>query len=338
MSDLIRLSLQEMQSFALETLLKSGYANDHAKAIAEVICQGQRDDCHSHGLYRLLICIHSLQSGKVNTTAQPIIDASKPGMVRVDAQQGFSPLSFYTGLPFLVEKAHQHGLAAMVINHCYHFSALWPEVEAITQHGLVAMAMTPSHSWVAPAGGKKPVFGTNPFAFGWPRQDKFPYVFDFATSAVARGEIELHRRMGKPLADGWAVDQDGVPTTDPTAALDGAMLTFGGHKGSALSTMIELMAGSMIGDLTSLQSYRYDGGSKSTPYHGELILAFDPHFFGGQDYDAGQQSSEELFEAIVQQGARLPSERRYKARKNNMENGYVTVSKNLIADIEALVG
>lgn len=164
----------------------------------------------------------------------------------------------------------------MAVNRCVHFSALWVEVEALTEAGLVALATTPSHAWVAPAGGRKPIFGTNPIAFGWPRPDGPPFVFDFATSAVARGEIQLHERAGKPIPLGWGVDEQGEPTTDASAALRGAMLTFGGHKGSALAAMVELLAGPLIGDLTSAESLAYDEGSRSSPYGGELLIAIDP--------------------------------------------------------------
>jgi delta1-piperideine-2-carboxylate reductase len=119
--------------------------------------------------------------------------------------------------PALVEATRRHGLGALVIRRCFHFSALWPEIEAITAHGLAALALTPSHAWVAPAGGSQPLFGTNPIAFGWPRPGPYPYVFDFATSAIARGDLELHRRAGQPLPEGCGVDADGQPSTDPVA-------------------------------------------------------------------------------------------------------------------------
>jgi LDH2 family malate/lactate/ureidoglycolate dehydrogenase len=256
--------------------------------------------------------------------------------VRVDAHFGFSPLAFERGKPLLVEKARRTGLAAMAINNCYHFSALWPEVEAISADGFVALAMTPSHSWVAPAGGTKPVFGTNPIAFSWPRPDRPPFVFDFATSAIARGEIELHRRAGKPIPTGWAIDIEGNPTNDPTAALTGAMLTFGGHKGSALSAMIELMAGPLIGDMMSAESMAFDEGVGAAPCHGELILAFDPKVFLGADAPQHAARAETMFDAIVVQGARLPSQRRYEARERSELNG-VRVPKALYDDLQALL-
>ncbi|BCQ60034.1 hypothetical protein PBOI14_17840 [Pseudomonas sp. Boi14] len=131
------------------------------------------------------------------------------------------------------------------------------------------------------------MFGTNPLAFAWPRPGGQPFVFDFATSAIARGDIELHARQGKPIPEHWAIDADGQPTTDAKAALQGAMQTFGGHKGSALAAMIELLAGALIGDLTSAESMAFDGGVGATPCHGELVLAFDPRVFLGRAMSRG---------------------------------------------------
>ncbi|MBZ4261333.1 Ldh family oxidoreductase, partial [Mycobacterium tuberculosis] len=106
----------------------------------------------------------------------------------------------------------------------------------------------------------------NPIAFGWPRQDKPPFIVDMATSAAARGEIQLHQRAGKALPEGWGIDSQGRPTTDAAEVLNGAMLTFGGHKGSALAAMVELLAGPLIGDMTSAESLAWDNGAGGLPY------------------------------------------------------------------------
>lgn len=336
MSDLINLSLDQVHRLALRALTHNGMADDHARAIADVITQGQRDECHSHGLYRVLVCVNSLRSGKVDPAARPTLSQPAPSIVRVDAHQAYSLLAFQMGLPVLVEQARKQGVAALVIRNCFHFSALWPEVEAIAAQGLVGMAMTPSHAWVAPAGGSKGVFGTNPLAFAWPRTGRLPFVFDFATSAIARGDIELHARQGKPIPLGWGLDADGAPTTDAQAALAGAMQTFGGHKGSALAAMIELLAGALIGDMTSTESLAFDAGAGATPCHGELLLAFDPARFLGDEFEQGQQRAEQLFAAITDQGARLPSQRRFAARQRSERDG-VWVNRALVHDIERLL-
>ncbi|HRA15323.1 MAG TPA: Ldh family oxidoreductase, partial [Giesbergeria sp.] len=163
-----------------------------------------------------------------------------------------------------------------------------------------------------------------------------PYVFDFATSAIARGDLELHRRAGQPLPEGCGVDADGQPSTDPVAVARGAMLAFGGHKGSALSTMVELMAGALIGDWTSRESLAFDDGAGVTPCHGELILAFDPLALGGGDADAQTARAEHLLHAISDQ-ARLPSQRRFTARERSQAEG-IAVPAAMYQDIVQLAG
>jgi LDH2 family malate/lactate/ureidoglycolate dehydrogenase len=337
MSDQISLSLEEAQSLGQKVLRTNGFNDAHARSIMDVIYRCQLDDCHSHGLYRLLVCANTIRAGLVKGDADVEVSEPSPAAIRVDAKNGYSLLAFETGLPYLIEKTRKNGIGLMAINNCFHFSALWPEVEKLSEAGLAAMAMLPSHAWVAPAGGTKGSLGTNPLAFSWPRGEKSPYTFDFATSAIARGEIELAKRAGHPLPEGAAIDEHGEPTIDPNEALKGAMLTFGGYKGSALSTMIELMAGPMIGDLTSLASLEKDGGKGGTPLHGEVIIAFDPKLLGGTDTDTNSRLAETLFTSISEQGARLPSQRRYAARARNLEAGTVTIPKQLHEDILALL-
>lgn len=333
---MMKLRIAEAKDLIQGILRTAGFNHDHARAVMETIIAGEIDGCASHGLWRTLGCVSTLKNGQVVPDACPRVEDRAAGILAVDAAGGFSPLAFDAGLPLLVEKARSQGIAAMAINHCVHFSALWVEIEKLTDQGLVAMAYTPSHAWVAPAGGQTPVFGTNPMAFGWPRKQHPAFIFDFATSAVARGEIQLHRREGKAIPEGWGIDRDGQPSTDAAEVLDnGAMLTFGGHKGSALAAMIELIAGPLIGDLTSAESLEYDDGRQSAPYHGELVIAISPQGFLGASTDQNLQRAEAMFDAILGQGARLPSQRRYLAREKSLAEG-LEISDSLYRDLLSL--
>jgi LDH2 family malate/lactate/ureidoglycolate dehydrogenase len=335
MTETVTLTLGEAAGLCLRVLQDAGLAKEHAEAVTAVIVAGQRDECHSHGLYRLIGCAHSLAVGRVSKSARPRVIDAAPSIVKVDADFGFSSYAYNQGIGLALDKARSQGIAALAINRCYHFSALWAEVEPLAEQGFAALAMTPSHSWVAPAGGTRPLFGTNPMAFAWPRADNHPFVFDFATSATARGEIELHRRAGKDIPPGLALDRIGRPTVDPTEALGGAMLTFGGHKGSALSTMVELLAGPLIDDMISMESKAYDDGAGATPCHGELILIFDPSVFLGEALGKNLARAESLFDAIIGQNARLPSQRRYEARLKSLRDG-VTIPWTLYQELAAL--
>lgn len=336
MTDLAKIDLGDIKPLSTDILVRSGFGDAQARAIAEMLFTCQLDDCQSHGLFRLFMCLETMKAGKIDGHALPVLHDSDTAVLRADARGGMSLLAVEKAMPKLIEKTKQFGVAALAVNHCFHFSALWPEVEQLSQAGLAAMAMVPSHSWVAPAGGTRGSLGTNPLAFSWPRQNDMPFTFDFATSAFARGEIELYKRAGKPLPEGVAIDKNGLPTTDPQAALDGAMLTFGSHKGSALSIMIELLAGPLIDDLTSLESMAASDGLGGAPYHGEIIFAFDPNLFSGGRATANDARAERLFADIIDQGARLPSQRRYQARARNLERGYVEIPQALYDDLKAM--
>ena len=143
--------------------------------------------------------------------------------------------------------------------------ALWPETERLAERGLVAFAFTAALQYVAPAGGIKPVYGTNPMAFAWPRAGRPPLVFDQASSASARGEIQIHLRDGKPIPEGWAIGPDGEPTTDPATGLAGAQLPFGGYKGAAIALMVELLAGRADRRRVQLRGQREGTPARSGP-------------------------------------------------------------------------
>lgn len=333
----ITLSLDQAQALSRRILHNAGFGPGHVEAITRSVVAAQRDECHSHGLYRLLGCVETARRGGLDPQAVPEVIDHAPGIVKVDARYGSSLLAFEQGLAPLREKAERNGIAVLAINHCFHFSALWSEVEAISELGLAGLAMNPTHAFVAPAGGVRALLGTNPFAFSWPRPGGNPYTFDFATSVVARGEIELHRRAGDSIPEGWALDDQGQPTTDPTAALEGAMLPFGGHKGSALSTMIELLAGPLIGDALSHETHAANEEGTGRPCHGELVIALSPRAFLGEQHEAGLLHAERLFEEMLGQGARLPSQRRFEARVRSLESG-VSIPAALYRELQALTG
>lgn len=340
MSNTTPMSLDAAHKLAFNALTRQGFSEPQAKAISDTVTAAERDACTSHGLFRIPFYINALKNPSCNATSVPTITAGDSAVVHVDALNGFCPIALQTGLPSLIEKTRIHGIAALAIHNTYNIAALWPEVEQLGEEGLVAMAFTAANSFVAPAGGIKPIFGTNPMAFAWPRGDKPPLVFDQASSACARGEIQLHLRDGKPIPEGWAVDANGNPTTDPAAALEGAQLPFGGHKGSSLALMIELLAGALLGDLFSYESSQHDKHKVGAPFGGELVIAIDPTHFApattkpGGSLAAQTQHAEQLFAKILEQdGTRLPSSRRHKAREESLASG-IHVATSLVETLQ----
>ena len=331
MSESVRLTLDEVHALATEAFLANGGSPEQTRAVADTVTAAERDECKSHGLFRVPGYIASIRSGKVNAVAEPSLERLAPGVVKVDGFNGFAPLALEVGREPLVNLAREQGIAALAITNTHHFAALWPETEALAERGLVGFAFVAAMAYVAPAGGTKPLYGTNPMSFAWPRgEGRPPLVFDQASSTSARGEIMIHQRDGKPLPEGWAIGPDGEPTTDPATALAGAQLTFGGYKGAAIALMVELLAGALVGDVFSFEASAREAGKVGAPHGGEFMIAIDPaRCVGDGDRDAQLAHAEKLFELILaQDGTRLPSDRRYRARERTATEG-ITIPKSL---------
>jgi delta1-piperideine-2-carboxylate reductase len=335
MNEEVRLSLDEVRALALQCLVINGCDEENAGAIAANMTLAERDICSSHGLFRLPWHAHSLKSGKANGQARPRLEHLAPGVIKVHGDRGFAPLGHAVGRQPLIEAARLNGIAAMAYVDMYHIAALWPETEALALEGLIAFAFTASLPYVAAPGGTKPIFGTNPMAFAWPRKDRPPVVFDQASAAMARGEIMIAGRDGRELPPGVGIDSEGRPTRDPKAVLEGAQLPFGGYKGASLALMIELLAGPLIGDFLSIEAEEDDAGAGAAPHGGELILALDPRRFGDPEFCLDH--AEKLFAAITAEGrSRLPGDRRVENRTKTAIEG-VTIPRSLYDSIKALM-
>lgn len=334
-----RLDLAAIERLALKALLAKGFSEGQAAAIAANVTAAERDGCRSHGLFRIPFYVAASGNADCDPAAVPALAPGQGSVIHVDAGHGFCPLALEIGLGPLSSAAREYGIAALAIRRVYNIAALWPEVERLASEGLVAFAFTASNASVAPAGGTQPVFGTNPIAFGFPRSSAPPLVFDQATSASARGEIQLHKREGKSLPEGWAIDRDGQPTTDPEAALAGAQLPFGGYKGSSLSLMVELLAGALIGELSSRESSAHDVNQTGAPFGGEFLIAIDPARCAppGQAPDHDVRAERLFSDVLSQPGTRLPSSRRYTERERSMVEG-VEVAAPLLQTLREMSG
>ncbi|MCL5777461.1 Ldh family oxidoreductase [Limibaculum sp. FT325] len=329
------ITLDEARELALSALTRHGCDAPNAEAVAGVMLAAEADRAESHGLFRLPGYVASLKSGKVDGGARPSVTRLAPGVVRVDGRGGFAPLAIEMGRAPLIEATREQGIAALALVDIHHFAALWPEVEALAEAGLVALACTCATPMVAPAGGTKPFFGTNPLAFAFPRRDAPPVVFDQASAAMARGDVSIHAREGKPVPPGTGLGPDGQPTIDPAEVLKGAQLPFGGYKGSNIALMIELLAGALIGEVFSYEAGQRGPKDGGPPVGGELILALDPDRFGA---GAWRDRVENLLaEMLAQPGVRLPGARRHRNRRETGRTG-IDVPSALLAEIRALAG
>ncbi len=335
--NMVRLSLGKVETLACDVLEAAGMPANKAAIVANVLRRAEQDGAHAHGLFRLPGYVSALRSGRCDASADPMVEETAPGVLRVDAKGGFAPVAVAAGLPRLIDTARRQGIAALGITENNHFGALWCDLEPLAKAGLVAMAFVNTRPFMPAWGGRAPVFGTNPVAFACPRASGSPMIFDMATTAMARGEIMISARDGHSLPEGVGVDSDGDATTDPQAILDGAMLPFGGHKGAAVALMVEIMASALTGARSSREAgehfANYNDGGPSTA--GQCIIAIDPAAFGGEGANGFAARIEALFEAMAGDGARLPADRRYKEREQNRDQG-IDVPGALFAQLAAL--
>ncbi|MFJ4055709.1 Ldh family oxidoreductase [Pseudomonas sp. NPDC089743] len=332
----VRMPFAELQGLLQAIFQRHGCSAAVADVLAHNCASAQRDGAHSHGVFRVPGYVSTLASGWVNGGAIPQVVDVAAGFVRVDAGGGFAQPALAAARALLVEKARSAGIAVLAIHNSHHFAALWPDVEPFADEGLVALSVVNSMTCVVPHGAHKPLFGTNPIAFAAPCAGHDPIVFDMATSAMAHGDVQIAARAGQPLPEGMGVDADGQPTTDPTAILEGgALLPFGGHKGSALSMMVELLAAALTGGHFSWEFDWASHPGAKTPWTGQLIIVIDPSKAEGERF---AQRSRALVEQMQAVGvSRMPGERRYREREIAQREGVAVTERELQA-LKTLAG
>ena len=328
----ISLSLDEIYNLAKKTLLANGCDEETANILADLITKAERDGSLSHGLFRLPSYVSGLKSGKINGKARPEIIKISPSVIKVLGNNCLAPMVLNKSIPELVKAAKENGVAVLAINNSHHMAAIWPETEAIAEQGLVAFACTSYKPAVAPAGAIKPLYGTNPISFAWPRKGKTPVVYDMATASMAMGEVQVAKREGHKVPLGTGLTKDGKETTDPAEIADGGvLLPFGGYKGSGIAMMVELLAGALVGDNFSYETAAKDNNDGGPPSGGEFILAISPDKLSGNDWE--KHSSEFFDKMKSMKGVRLPGERRH---KNRLDKGPRNINEELVNKIKSL--
>jgi delta1-piperideine-2-carboxylate reductase len=230
----------------LKGFLRHGTSASVARTLAANCAGAERDGAHSHGVFRIPGYVSTLNSGWVNGQAVPLVEDVASGFVRVDAGNGFAQPALAAARSLLVEKARNAGIAVLAIRNSHHFAALWPDVEPFAEEGLVALSVVNSMTCVVPHGADRPLFGTNPIAFAAPRPAEHrscsiwrPVPLLTATCRLPHARANGCRRNGR--------GRSGQATQDPKAILEGGALLPFGHKGSALSMMVELLAAALTG-------------------------------------------------------------------------------------------
>ena len=331
-----RLTLHEVYTLAYDALRRCGASQPQAIPTAESIVDAEAEGIPNVGLRYLPTYCDHLLCAKVVGSAEPTVTSVDGAVMKVDAGNGFSHPAFVTGRPQLVELAKANGIAAMVISHSYSAGVLGWFVDALAREGLIGFCFANSSSLVAPVGGIRPFFGTNPMAFAVPRGDANPIVLDLSTSATAWVNVKEAAESGRAIPSEWAQDVNGNPTTDAAAGLAGSIRPLGGAKGFALGLMVEVLAAGLSGGSWSFESSSFGDNEGGPPDVGQLLIAISPRIT-----DSGANGFarrlESLIEALLNEGddVRLPGERRHACHREATTHG-VEVPDDLVAHISAL--
>ncbi|MEM9437181.1 MAG: Ldh family oxidoreductase [Pseudomonadota bacterium] len=298
----MRVTVPEIREASRQALENAGALPWIAASVADAVAAAEAHGNVICGLYYLESYVLQLGSGRVKGDVEPVVSQPKPGAVLSDARYGFAQPAFARGLPLALETAASQGIALFSVAHSHTCTSLGYFTEQIARAGYIGIGLTNASAIVAPPGGKGRILGTNPFAFSVPGPGGLGMHYDSSTSAVALGKITMAKAAGESIPEGWAVDAEGRPTTDPEAALQGSLVSAGEYKGWGLGLLVEVMAAALTGSVSS----RDVAGLK--------VTEGDPHDLG-QTYvivDAGVFSDHfgddlsALAAATAEAGGRLP--------------------------------
>jgi (2R)-3-sulfolactate dehydrogenase (NADP+) len=331
----LQISEKEAWDLAFNALINNQTSDENAREVADALINAEFDGQAGHGLSRIPSYVEQVLSGKVAGNVTPSLLSSKGSVIRVDANQGFAFPAISLALSEITKTCKSFGIAAASISRSHHFGQAGRHVERLAEDGLIGLMFGNTPKAIPPWGGSKPLFGTNPIAFASPRETAAPLVIDMSLSKVARGKVMVANQLNEKIPEGWAIDQDGRPTTDAKKALEGAMLPIGDAKGSALALMVEMLAAGLTGSNFGFEASSFLNAEGDSPGVGQLIIAIDPSFFSGEGF---AERTETLVGAILEQpGTRLPGDKRIEKRKVREMSQKITISKDLYKKIELLI-
>jgi (2R)-3-sulfolactate dehydrogenase (NADP+) len=323
-----KLSFEAVETRLADLFAAAGASPANAASVAWALVMAEADGLKGHGLSRVPTYLAMLRAGKIDGQAVPSARRPKPGVLAIDACHGFAYPAIDLAVIELPALAREQGVAIAPIRRSNHCGAAGLHVERLAEQGLVALLFANTPAAIAPWGGAKPVFGTNPIAFAAPLAGRDPLVIDMALSKVARGPIVAAKQKGEAIPEGWALDPAGKPTTDAAAALAGTMVPLGDAKGATLALMVEILAASLVGAHFAFEASSFLDDKGGPPDTGQLILAIDPSAMGGHWFDERMRM---LAHAIEDQnGTRLPGVRRLNLRAKARAEG-LEVAEELLA-------
>jgi (2R)-3-sulfolactate dehydrogenase (NADP+) len=328
--------MERLEALARSALRRAGASALQAQATAAALVRADAMGLASHGVSRVPMYVGHLRHDRVDGQAVPVVRSVRASAALVDAGSGFAFPACELAIAEAMRRARDTGVGVAAVTNSHHFGAAGLPLDAVARAGMVGIAMGNSPAAMPAWGGKRALFGTNPIAAAFPRPGRQPVLIDLSLSEVARGKIMVAAKQGKPIPLGWALDEDGQPTTDAQAALRGSMLPAGGVKGAMLALMVELLVTTLAGAQFGAEADSFFTDAGNRPRIGQLFLVLDPGAFAGSVV-YGERVEALLHAMLGDEGTRLPGARRYTLQLEAQEHG-IEVPEAQLAELLSLAG
>ncbi|MEM3579835.1 MAG: Ldh family oxidoreductase [Candidatus Bathyarchaeia archaeon] len=245
---MIRIKAEDLFQFSLEALKHVGVKEKDAAIVAENLVLANLRGIDSHGVARLPVYIRRVKEGLIDPSAPIKVVKDQGSVALIDAHNNFGQVAAMKAAFLAAEKAKKLGVGVVAVKNSNHFGMAAHYVMKLTEQKLIGIVLSNGPPAIAPWGGINPMFGTNPICIGFPMGgNEESIILDMAVSVVARGKIRLAALKGERIPEGWALDEEGNPTTDPKAALKGSLVPIGGPKGYGLALSVDILCGLLIG-------------------------------------------------------------------------------------------
>lgn len=265
-------AINRLRAFGESLLQKIGVPNSDAELLVDTLIQAELWGHSSHGLLRLNWYVERLKSGAMKTKTEPVVAVDGGAVAVIDGGDGIGQVLTKFALDQAIDRARKFGVAAIGVRNSNHFGTAMYFTRLAARSGFVAILTTNASPSMAPWGGAKKVLGNNPWSIAAPYGDKV-VVLDMANTVVARGKIYAAAERGESIPDNWAITGDGRKTTDAREAIDGVILPMGGHKGYAITFMMDVLSGALTGSKVATGVHGpYEPRAKSGSGHMLLLI------------------------------------------------------------------
>lgn len=336
MANQVNISVDNLSEVVLETLNKVGVNTADAKIILDTILFANRRGVATHGIGRLPLYVHKIAAGHYNPKNEIKVLADNVAYALLDAKNGFGQVVAYKATKMAIEKAKKYGIAVVGVRNSNNFGTAGYFGDMAAREGCAAMVYANAAPAIAPTGGNKTIFGTNPLCYAYPGDEEHdPILLDMATTIAARGKIRLAAKNGEKIPLDWAIGPDGQPTDDPNVALKGSLLPIGGYKGYGLSMFVDIFAGMLTGsnyagEVKNLSKMEEDSGN------GHLFVVIDlDKFMTADEKKARIAHFYETVKACGEEGKIfMPGEIEYIKMKNAVDA--VQISNKQFEDVNTV--